>query len=80
MEVKDKIFEITARRMKRDINTLSETTNLKKDLNADSIDTVEIIFELEEFYNISIEDTNAEHINTIGDAITVVETIIAEGG
>ena len=80
MNVKDKIFEITARRMKRDINTLSEKTNLKKDLNADSIDTVEIIFELEEFYNISIEDTNAEDINTIGDAIRVVEEIISENG
>lgn len=80
MTVKDKIYEITSRRMKRDISELNDNTNLKKDLNADSIDTVEIIFELEETYEINIDDKYAEQINTIGDAITVVETIIAEGG
>lgn len=80
MTVRDKIYEIVSRRMKRDISELNDNTNLKKDLNADSIDTVEIIFELEETYEINIDDKYAEQINTIGDAITVVETIIAEGG
>lgn len=78
MTVKETIYEIVSRRMKRDINTLTDDTNLKKDLNADSIDTVEIIFELEETYNISIDDKYAEQINTIGDASKVVEQIISE--
>jgi len=78
MTVKEKIYEITARRMKRDISELNDIINLKKDLNADSIDTVEIIFELEETYEINIDDKYAEQINTIGDAVSVVEQIIAE--
>lgn len=78
MTVKDKIYEITARRMKRDISELNDDTNLKKDLNADSIDTVEIIFEIEEEYEIDIDDKYAEQINTISDAVSVVEQIIAE--
>jgi len=80
MSVKDKIYEVVARRMKRDIADLTDDTNLKKDLNADSIDTVEIIFEIEEEYLIDIDDKYAEQINTIGDAIRVVEQIISENG
>lgn len=76
MTVKDDIFEITSRRMKRDISTLTEETDLKRDLGADSIDTVEIVFEIEEKYGISIPDHYAETINTIGDTISVVEKLI----
>ena len=76
MTVKEKIYEIVAKRMKVDVSTINDDTQLKKDLNADSIDIVEIIFELEELYTIDIDDSYAEQINTIGDAITVVEKII----
>jgi len=80
MTVRDKIFEIVSRRMKRDISELNDSTNLKKDLNADSIDTVEIIFELEETYSINVDDKYAEQINSISDAVRVVEKIISENG
>jgi len=76
MTVKEKIYEIVAKRMKVDVSAINDDTQLKKDLNADSIDIVEIIFELEELYTIDIDDSYAEQINTIGDAITVVEKII----
>jgi len=80
MSVKEKIYEVVTRRMKRNITELTDETNLKKDLNADSIDTVEIIFEIEEEYEIDIDDKYAEQINTIGDAVRVVEQIISENG
>lgn len=79
MTIKEKIYEITARRMKRDISELDDNTSLKKDLNADSIDVVEIIFEIEEEYNIDIDDKYAEQINTLSDAVRVVEDIISGG-
>ena len=44
----------------------SEVTN---DLGADSLDTVELIMELEKAFNISIPDEDAENIGTVGDAI-----------
>ena len=50
--------------------------NLKQDLNADSIDTVEVVFEVEEFYQISVPDEYAETIHTVGDAIKVVEDLV----
>jgi acyl carrier protein len=43
------------------------------DLGADSLDTVELIMELEKEFNITIPDEQAEKIATVGDAVTYVE-------
>lgn len=43
------------------------------DLGADSLDTVELIMELEKEFNITIPDDQAEKIQTVGDAISYVE-------
>lgn len=50
--------------------------DLRKDLGADSLDTVELIMALEEEFNISIKDEDAEKIRTVGDA---VKTVISLG-
>lgn len=76
MSIKDKIYEIVSKRMKVKIEDLSGELGLKKDYGADSIDTVEIVFDIEEFWNISIEDSLAETINTIDDAVSVVEKLV----
>jgi acyl carrier protein len=47
--------------------------NFTSDLGADSLDTVELIMELEKEFNISIPDDQAEKIATVGDAITYIE-------
>jgi acyl carrier protein len=73
--IEAEIMEIVARRLKKDIATLTPETNLKKDLGADSIDSVEVVFEIEETYGIEIEDSVAETINTIGDAINVIKEL-----
>lgn len=76
MTIKEKVYEIVARRMKTPLEDLTDDTNLKKDLDADSIDTVEIIFEIEEEYGIAIPDELAETINTISGAVGVVEKLV----
>jgi acyl carrier protein len=43
------------------------------DLGADSLDTVELIMEVEKEFNIAIPDDQAENISTVGDAITYIE-------
>jgi acyl carrier protein len=43
------------------------------DLGADSLDTVELIMELEKEFNITIPDDQAEKIVTVGDAVAYVE-------
>ena len=72
MSVEKDVFEIVSRRLKWELSDLSLETNLRKDLNADSIDSVEVIFELEDLYSITIEDEVAEDLQTIGSIIDVI--------
>ena len=46
--------------------------NLVEDLEADSLDAVEIIVKLEEEFNLSISDENAQGIKTVGDLVDVI--------
>ena len=54
----------------------SEVTNeasFTNDLGADSLDTVELIMEIEKEFGLSIPDDQAEKIGTVGDAISYIE-------
>ena len=48
------------------------------DLGADSLDTVELIMDLEKTFDITIPDEEAENINTVGDAVAYIEKAQAE--
>ena len=52
---------------------VTNEANFINDLGADSLDTVELIMELEKEFNVSIPDEQAEKITTVGDAITYLE-------
>ena len=54
-------------------DSVTESSNFIDDLGADSLDVVEIVMDLEEEFGITIEDTDAEHIRTVGDAIEFLE-------
>ena len=78
MSIETDVFEIVARRLKFELSDLSLETNLRKDLNADSIDSVEVIFELEDLYNIKIEDEVAEELQTIGSMVDVITELTSK--
>ncbi|MBP3420187.1 MAG: acyl carrier protein [Marinifilaceae bacterium] len=52
---------------------LTPEATFTNDLGADSLDTVELIMELEKEFDITIPDEQAEKIATVGDAIAYVE-------
>ncbi len=56
-----------------DKETLSMDTTFQGDLNADSLDLVELIMELEEHYDLSIPDEDAQEIASIGDAVRYID-------
>lgn len=56
-----------------DKGSLTMDTTFQGDLNADSLDLVELIMELEEHYDLSIPDEDAQEIASIGDAVRYIE-------
>ena len=73
----DKVREIIAEQLDVDIEEISMETSLMKDLEADSLDAVEIIMALEDEYDIEIPDEVAEEFKTVGDIVKCVEDYAA---
>ncbi len=69
----EKIKEIVAEQLDVDTSDITLETSLTKDLEADSLDAVEVIMEIEDEYGIEIPDEEAEKFVTIGDIVNYVE-------
>ena len=54
-------------------SSLISLVSFTNDLGADSLDTVELIMELEKEFGVTIPDSDAEKIQTVGDAIAYIE-------
>ena len=53
---------------------ITKETSFINDLGADSLDTVELVMEFEDEFEISIPDEDAEKIQTVGSAIDYIQT------
>ncbi len=71
--VAERVQQIIVDKLGVDENEVVPSASFTKDLGADSLDTVELIMELEKEFDISIPDAAAEKIGTVGDAINYVE-------
>ena len=56
-----------------DVDTITLDTSLTEDLEADSLDAVEVIMALEDEFGLEIPDEEAEHFKTIGDICKFIE-------
>ncbi len=71
--VEDKIKEIITKQMGVKNEQITKETSFINDLGADSLDTVELIMEFEDAFDMNIPDEDAEKIRTVGDAIKYIE-------
>jgi acyl carrier protein len=77
-EVAEKVKEIIVDKLGVDPGLVTETASFTNDLGADSLDTVELIMEFETVFGITIPDEEAgEKIQTVGDAISYIESKVA---
>jgi acyl carrier protein len=72
-EIEAKVIDIVAKQMGAEKSAISRTTNFVSDLNADSLDTVELVMEFEDEFKTSIPDDQAEKIKTVGEAIEFIK-------
>ena len=71
-EVQTKVIEIVSEQMGVDKAEITRETSFINDLNADSLDTVELVMEFEDEFDMSIPDEEAEKIQTVGAAIDYI--------
>ena len=71
-EIFNKIRDILADNFEVDKDKITDETNFTSDLDADSIDLVEFILQLEDEFGAEISDEDAEKIKTVGDAVNYV--------
>lgn len=76
-DLKQKVVEIIVKKLGVEESQITDEANFAKDLGADSLDTVELIMEFEKEFEITIEDTEAEKIQTVGDVVKFLAEKIA---
>lgn len=75
-DVEQKTYEIVRRYFKNVPDDLTPATRLREDLGADSLDLLQILFDLEQELGVSIPDTEAAEIETVGDAVRCVRCAV----
>lgn len=75
--VKDRVIAIVAEQMNVAPESITPETSFVNDLGADSLDTVELVMEFEDEFDLTIPDEEAEKILTVGAAVEHVEKAMA---
>lgn len=68
-DLKQKVTEIIVKKLGVEESQITDEASFTKDLGADSLDTVELIMEFEKEFDITIEDSDAERIQTVGNVV-----------
>jgi acyl carrier protein len=76
--VRDRVIEIVCEQMGASKEKVNEQTSFINDLGADSLDTVELVMEFEDEFDLNIPDEDAEKIQTVGDAIKYIENHVQQ--
>ncbi len=72
-DVESKVKEIIVNKLGVEESQITPQASFINDLGADSLDTVELIMEFEKSFNVTIDDSDAEKIQTVGDAVGYLE-------
>lgn len=71
--IEQKVIKVTSEVLNIDEDEISTDSNFQDDLGADSLDTVEIVMEMETRFDIEIRDEDAAKISTIKSAVDYIE-------
>lgn len=76
-DIEAKVKEIIVEQLNVDEDAVKPDASFIDDLDADSLDTVELIMAFEEEFGLEIPDEEAEKIKTVGDAIEHIKKALA---
>ncbi len=72
-DLKQKVTEIIVNKLGVEESQITDEASFTKDLGADSLDTVELIMEFEKEFDIDIDDSDAEKIQTVGNVVAYLQ-------
>ena len=72
-EIQSKVIQIISEQLGKDESEIQMNSHFIEDLDADSLDTVELVMALEEEFNCEIPDEDAENITTVKEACDYIE-------
>jgi len=72
-DILTKLRPVIAEQLGVDEGEVREDASFTEDLNADSLDLVELIMSLEEQFDLQISDEDAEKITTVGEAVDYIQ-------
>lgn len=73
MSIEDKLKGIIIKQLAVNKKLVTLESSFENDLGADSLDTVELVMEFEDVFNMNIPDEDAEKIQTVGDAVNYIK-------
>jgi hypothetical protein len=71
--VLEKVKAILSSQFDVEEDSITPETNIADDLNADSLDVVDLLMSLEDEFDVEIPDEQAEHIRTVGELVSYIE-------
>ena len=71
--MKDKVLKLISNQFNVPVEKLNENMSFKEDLNADSIDLVQLIMTIEAEFNVDTRDEDLDSIKTIGDCLKYID-------
>jgi len=72
-KIEERVIEIVCEQMGASRDKITPETSFIQDLGADSLDTVELVMEFEDEFDLNIPDEDAEKIQTVGDAVKYIQ-------
>lgn len=78
IDLQDKVIELTATQSGCRLEEIKPDSHFEDDLGMDSLDAIELVMALEDYFNVEISDEDADTLKTVTQAVAYLEKKLKE--